>query len=678
MKQTFTTVLFLFVIVQFTNGQVKSNLELIDIFNMEYVSDPQISPDGSKVVYVRNFKDIMTDKNLSNLWIVNFNGSNNRPLTTGNQNDNYPRWSHDGKKIIFKSNMADDKVKLYMMWMNTKESVALTNTTEVPKDVSWSYDDKALAFNMFVPKEHESIVKMPNKPEGAIWNTPPTYIDDVNYRGDGQGYLKSGNMQLFTLPIEGGTPRQLTFTKFNHGGPIWSKNNALLYFSANFHKPEEMEPLDGEIHQININDLTIRPLTKRYGPDSNPVLSPNGTKIAYLGFDDKHQGYQITNLYIMNVDGTNSKLISNDFDRDIQNINWSNDGKGIYFQYDDKGDTKLAYITLAGKVSVITENLGGLSLGRPYNSASYTASNANKFAYTLGGSNHPADLGVSDSKSVNRLTALNDDLFSFRNLGNVEEIWWDSSFDQRKIQGWIVTPPNFDASKKYPMILEIHGGPFASYGSVYSAEIQAFAAAGYVVLYANPRGSTGYGAEFGNLIHHDYPNHDYDDLMSGVDAVIKKGFIDDENLFVTGGSGGGLLTAWIVGKTDRFKAAVSAKPVINWYSFVLYADGVQFFSKYWFGKKPWEDPESYLKRSPLSYVGNVNTPTMVLTGEQDFRTPIAESEQFYAALKLENVETAMVRIPGASHGIADKPSNLVAKIASILAWFEKYKDKDRE
>ena len=218
----------------------------------------------------------------------------------------------------------------------------------------------------------------------------------------------------------------------------------------------------------------------------------------------------------------------------------------------------------------------------------------------------------------------------------------------------------------------IHGGPFASYGSVYSAEIQAFAAAGYVVLYSNPRGSTSYGQEFGNLIHHDYPNHDYDDLMSGVDAVIEKGYIDEKNLFVTGGSGGGVLTAWIVGKTDRFKAAVVAKPVINWYSFVLYADGTPFFYKYWFPNKPWEDPTSYLKRSPLSYVGNVKTPTMLLTGEEDYRTPIAESEQFYAALKLEGVETAMVRIPGASHGIANRPSNLIAKIASILAWFEKY------
>jgi dipeptidyl aminopeptidase/acylaminoacyl peptidase len=674
MKKLYALIVGLLAIVYVANGQVQSNLQLTDIFNMEYVSDPQISADGSRIIYVRNYKDIMTDRNLSNLWMINFDGSNNRPLTTGNQNDFYPRWSHDGNKIIFKSNMADDKMKLYMMWTDTKEMVPLTNTPIAPGQVTWSYNDGYVAFNMFVPKKHKSIIKMPTKPEGAKWNTPPTYIDDMNYRGDGRGYLKSGNTQLFTLSIDGGTPKQLTFTDFDHGAPIWSKNDKDLFFSANFHKDEAFEPIDSEIYKINVNDGSITALSKRYGPDSNPALSPDGTKIAYTGFDDSHMGYQITHLYVMNADGSDSKIISKGFDRDIQNVIWNSNSKGLYFQYNDQGDTKLALITLAGKVSQITGTLGGLSLGRPYNAASYTASANDRFAYTLGGTQHPADLGTAEGKSIKRLTALNEDLFSFRNIGNVEELWWESSFDQRKIQGWVVTPPDFDASKKYPMILEIHGGPFASYGSVYSAEIQAYAAAGYVVLYTNPRGSTSYGEEFGNLIHHDYPNHDYDDLMSGVDALIKKGFVDDKNLFVTGGSGGGVLTAWIVGKTDRFKAAVVAKPVINWTSFVLYSDNVSFYAKYWFGKKPWEDPENYLRRSPLTYVGNVTTPTMLLTGEEDFRTPIAESEQFYAALKLENVETAMVRIPGASHGIANRPSNLVAKLASILAWFEKYKD----
>jgi len=673
MKYLLKTIILLLAIVQLSNGQVKSNLQLIDIFNMEFVSDPQISPDGSKVIYVRNFKDIMTDKNLSNLWIVNFDGSNSRPLTTGNQNDFYPRWSHDGQKIIFKSNMADDNMKLYMMWMDTKEIVPLTNTQEAPDEVAWSYNDKYVAFNMFVPKKHESIIKMPDKPEGAEWNTPPIYIDDMNYRVDGQGYLKSGNMQIFTLSTDGGSPRQLTFTDFDHGAPLWSKNDSQLYFTANFRKDEDLEPEDSEIYQIEITDGAIKALTKRHGPDYNPVLSPDGSKIAYIGYDERFQGYQIKYLYVMNVDGSSSKLISKDFDGDIQNVKWSSNGKGLYFQYDHKGDTKIGHITLNGKVTTIADNLGGLFLARPYNEAKYTVSNNAKFAYTLGGTNHPSDLGVSDNNVNRRLTALNDDLFSFRNLGKVEELWWESSYDQRKIQGWLVTPPNFDASKKYPFILEIHGGPFLSYGAVYSAEIQAYAAAGYVVLYANPRGSTGYGEEFANLIHHDHPNHGYEDLMSGVDAIIKKGFVDDKNLFITGGSGGGTLTAWIVGKTDRFRAAVVAKPVINMYSFVLYSDGPPYIYKYWFANKPWEDPNSYLKRSPLSYVSNVTTPTMLLTGEEDFRTPIAESEQFYAALKIENVETAMVRIPGASHGIANRPSNLIAKLASILAWFDKHK-----
>jgi len=674
MKTYFKIFTICLLISSYSHAQIQSNLELIDIFNMELVSDPQISPDGSKIVFVRNFKDVMTDRNLSNLWISNYDGSNMRPLTTGNQNDFGAKWSHDGKKIVYKSNKEDNKMKLYLMWIDTKETMPLTNLPQSPAQVAWSNNDQYIAFNMFVPKAKASIVKMPAKPEGAKWNTPPTYIDDMNYRGDGQGYLKPGNMQLFTLSTDGGSPRQLTFSEFDHGAPIWSKDDKNLYFSANFHKDEELEPNDSEIHQIIIGSGKIKTLTKRYGPDQGPSLSPNGFKIAYIGYDDSYQGYQVTKLYVMNSDGSNSKLISKDFDRDIVNINWDNKGNGIYFQYDDKGDTKIGHITLNGKVSTITESLGGLSLGRPYNAASYSVSNNAKFAYTLGGTNHPADLGVTDGKSTKRLTAVNDDLFSFRNLGNVEEIWWKSSHDQRDIQGWIVTPPNFDPNKKYPFILEIHGGPFASYGSVYSAEIQAFAAAGYVVLYTNPRGSTSYGQEFGNLIHHDYPNNDYHDLMSGVDAVINKGYIDEKNLFVTGGSGGGVLTAWIVGKTNRFKAAVVAKPVINWYSFVLYADGTPFFYKYWFPNKPWEDPTNYLKRSPLSYVGNVTTPTMLLTGEEDYRTPIAESEQFYAALKLEGVETAMVRIPGASHGIANKPSNLIAKIASILAWFEKYKN----
>lgn len=656
-------------------AQEKTKLELMDLFNMEYVTDPQISPDGSQIVFVRNFKDIMTDRDYSNLWISSVDGTRIRQLTQGNQRDYAPRWSNDGKKLAFLSNQDDEKVKLYLLYPDTRETVALTNSSTPPGAVAWSPDDSQLAFTQFVSETKKSMLTIPSKPEGAEWNAPPIFIDEMNYRGDGAGYLKPGKSQIFTLGIDGGTPRQRTFTSNNHGSPIWSKDGKSLFFSANLHENHELEPANSEIYNLNLSSGEIKALTSRFGPDSDPALSPDGKKIAFTGNDDTFQGYQVTNLYVMNVDGTGIKNLSADLDRDAGNLQWEANSQGIYFQYDEFGDTKIGHVALTGKIRTVVEGLGGLDLGRPYNAGTFTVSGNNRFAFTQGGPEHPADLAIWNGGETKRLTTVNDDLFSFRKIGKSEEIWWESSFDKKRVQGWIVTPPDFDPAKKYPFILEIHGGPFAMYGPSFAYEIQAYAAAGYVVLYTNPRGSTGYGQEFGNSIHHDYPNHDYEDLMSGVDAVIAKGYVDTENLFVTGGSGGGVLTAWIVGKTTRFKAAVVAKPVINWTSFVLHADNPAFFAKYWFGKLPWEDQENYWRRSPLSLIGNVKTPTMLLTGEQDFRTPISESEQYYTALKLQGVESAMVRIPNASHGLVGRPSMLMSKTASILSWFNHYRDQ---
>ncbi|KPQ16960.1 MAG: aminopeptidase [Algoriphagus marincola HL-49] len=671
-KSIILSLLFFWVLS--VSAQEKSNLELTDLFDMEYVSDPSISPDGSKVVYVRNFKDIMTDRDYSNLWIVNADGSQNRPLTQGNQRDYAPVWSHDGSKLAFLSNQQDDKVKLFVHYFDTNSSVGLTNSATPPGSVAWSYDNQTLAFTQFVPASPQSLLKIPSKPQGAEWNSPPIFIDEMVYRRDGAGFVKPGNRQIFTIGLAGGTAKQWTFDDNNYGNPIWSKDGNSLFFSANLHENEKEEPRNSEIYQLSLSDGNIKALTDRFGPDSSPVLSPDGTKIAYTGSDDSFQGYQVTNLYVMNIDGSDPKNMTADLDRDAGNPKWEANNRGVYFQYNEFGDTKVGHVALTGKIRTIVEGLGGLDLGRPYNSGTYSLSTNNRIAFTSGGPEHPADLAIWSDGESRQLTAVNDDLFSFRKIGKTEEIWWKSSFDGKRIQGWIVTPPDFDPNKKYPFILEIHGGPFAMYGPSFAYEIQSYAAAGYVVLYTNPRGSTGYGQEFGNAIHHDYPNHDYDDLMSGVDAVIEKGYIDTDNLFVTGGSGGGVLTAWIVGKTDRFKAAVVAKPVINWTSFVLHADNPVFFSKYWFGAKPWEDIENYWRRSPLSLVGNVTTPTMLLTGENDYRTPISESEQYYAALKLQDVESAMVRIPNASHGLVNRPSMLMSKSAAILSWFNHYRD----
>jgi dipeptidyl aminopeptidase/acylaminoacyl peptidase len=377
----------------------------------------------------------------------------------------------------------------------------------------------------------------------------------------------------------------------------------------------------------------------------------------------------------MNRDGSGKRVITSKLDRSVSNPVWDDKGEGVYVQYDDEGNSKVAYVTLDGEWMAIGENLGGTSLGRPYGGGSFSMAANGCFAYTETRPEHPGEVAVAcrDRERAGRITSLNEDLLAHRELGKVEEIWYESSYDQRRIQGWVVTPPGFDPSKKYPFLLEIHGGPISNYGDRFSAEVQLYAAAGYVVLYANPRGSTSYGEEFGNLLYHDYPGRDYDDLMSGVDAVIAKGFIDEDNLFVTGGSAGGIMTAWIVGKTTRFRAAAVVKPVINWYSKVLVADNYYGYHNYRYPGSPWENPEAYMKYSPISLVGNVSTPSMVMVGTADLRTPLSESKQFYHALKLRKVDTALVKIPGASHNISARPSQLITKVAHILAWFEKYR-----
>jgi acylaminoacyl-peptidase len=515
---------------------------------------------------------------------------------------------------------------------------------------------------------------MPEKPKGAKWNDPPVEISDLNYKYDSSGFRKPGEVQFFTIPVSGGTPRQISNIKPEKraGQAEWLGNDNII-FSANLNDDSDYNTNNSEIYILSLESGKHEALTSRDGPDSSPKVSNDNSMIAYLGYDDEYLGYQQNSIYIMKPDGSSKFKIQLNLDRNISNIYWSSDDKRIYFQFDDKGITKIGSTTLEGKFQIEVDQIGGLSFSRPYSGGFFSLSKNNRYTFTYGTSYNPADLAVGYKGSKKRLTNLNKDLFDYKKLGNVEEIWYESSFDGKMIHGWIVKPPNFDSSKKYPLILEIHGGPHTNYGFHFSSEVQLFASKGYVVLYTNPRGSTSYGKDFANLIHHNYPSQDYDDLISGVDFVIKKGYIDESNLFVTGGSGGGVLTAWIVGKTDRFTAAVVAKPVINWYSFVLYADNIGYFYKYWFKDLPWNDPESYLKRSPISYVGNVKTPTMVLTGEKDYRTPMAESEQFYAGLKLNKVETMLVRIPNANHGIASKPSNLIAKVNAIISWFEKYK-----
>jgi dipeptidyl aminopeptidase/acylaminoacyl peptidase len=650
-------------------------LHSLDVFQLEYADDVQISPDGKRIVYVRVSHDIMTDRVRRNLWMVNSDGTNNRPLRSEIRSFSSPRWSPDGTRIAYVS-AAEGSPQLYVRWMDSGQTALLTNLVEAPDAITWSPDGRSIAFTQLVPSNREPLAAPPQKPDGATWAPGVKIIDSVIYRVDGAGYLDPGYQHVFIVSAEGGTARQLTEGDFNDEGPLsFTPDGRQIVFAANRGADWERDPQNSEVFSVDIATQKLTQLTARQGPDNAPVVSPDGRRIAYVGYDDRYQGYQVTHLYVMDIDGRNPRVVTADFDRDLVEPRWAGDSRGIYALYDDRGVRKLALVSLDGKVRTIAEGLGGTDLGRPYTSGSFSVARDGRTAFAHNSPERPADVAVSSAAGARVLTTLNDDLLRVKTLGTVRALAWKSSRDQREIQGWVITPPDFDATKKYPLILEIHGGPFAAYGPNYTTELQLFAAAGYIVLYANPRGSTSYGEQFGNLIHHAYPGDDYDDLMSGVDALIAAGNVDTNNLFVTGGSGGGVLTAWIVGKTDRFRAAVVAKPVINWSSFVLTSDFNNFFYRYWFGAQPWEQPQEYWRRSPLSLVGNVKTPTMLLTGESDYRTPIAESEQFYQALKLRKVDTLMVRIPEASHGMTARPSNLIAKVDNILAWFEKYRRK---
>ena len=656
----------------------KSNFSYLDVFELEYASDPQISPDGEWVVYRRMAVDIMKDRTVGNLWRVRSDGSQHQKLTSRETSENSPRWSPSGDRIAFVSS-TEEGSEIYMYWVESGKVARLTQLPFSPGSLTWSPSGKYLAFSMHVPQAPPVLTKMPKKPKDAKWAEAPRITDRLYHEADGRGYIPPGFNHLFVLSSEGGLARQGTSGDFHHRGRLsWLAKGDKIYFSGNRNEDWEYDFRNSEIYSVNIYDGSIEALTDRTGPDSSPVVSPDGLWIAYTGYDDKVQAYQVRKIYIMRPDGSDRKVLTSELDRSAGSLQWSDDGKGIYFTYDNHGNTKVAYVTMNGTVRKLADNLGGTSLGRPYGGGSFSVSKNGKIAYTHSRPQYPAEVALyaPKSKSTPLITLLNKPLLQYRNMGKVEEIWYTSSFDQREIQGWIVYPPDYDPDKKYPFLVENHGGPISNYGDRFSTEMQLYAAAGYIVFYPNPRGSTSYGEEFGNLLYNNYPGQDYNDVMDGVDYCIEKGIAHEDQLFVAGGSAGGIMTAWMIGSNERFEAAVVVKPVMNWISKTLVADNYFRYANSRYPGQPWENFEGYWKFSPISLVGNISTPTMVMVGMNDLRTPPSEAKQLYHALKLRKIETVLVEIPEASHGIANRPSNLITKVAHTLSWLDKYRTKD--
>lgn len=650
--------------------QSKGGLEAATLFQMESVSQPRISPDGKLIVFSRGWVDRMKDQQRSNLWLIDAEGTEKRlrELTSGNWRDTNPVWSPDGRKIAFLSDR-DGATQLHVMWIDTRDIAQLTHVERAPSSIAWSPDGKKLAFTMTVPdKETPLKVTLPERPQGAQWAKPAVIVDRLTWARDGVGPVPKGFTHIFLVDaITGGTPRQLTDGNYNHSGPEWSPDGKSLYFSA-IRKPDaEYLRNDSEIYSLNIASGAIKELTGRKGPDASPAADPRGMWVAYTGYDDRRFTNHVASIYMMDAAGGSKRMLVGNLPSSPGPLQWAPDGSGVYYTMAEKGSSNLYFVGLNGAVLKITEGVHLLTQADVSKSGSVAAIRS-----TFHEPGALVRFDAKDPKKLETLVEVNSDVLAGRALGDVEELWWESK-DGWKIQGWLVKPVNFDASRKYPMVLYIHGGPWSMYNVGFNWAWQNFAANGYAVLYANPRGSTGYGQEFVNGIQYSYPGKDYDDLMSGVDAALKKGFIDARNLFVCGGSGGGVLTAWTVGHTDRFRAAVSMRPVINWHSFVGTTDGPSWYDQ--FQKKPWEDPAEYAARSPLTYVANVKTPTMVMTGEADLRTPMGQSEEYYRALKILKKETLLVRMPDEYHGWR-RPSHQLLQQLYLLAWFEKYRVKE--
>ena len=673
-KKSFFTFLLFF--TTFNSGFAKENLPLfdpMDVFNLEWATDPRVSPDGKSIVYVRKSNDIMKDRERSNLWQISIDGNDHRPLYSGLNSIRSPRWSPNGSKLAYISNDTGSQ-QIHVRWMDDGETAVISQLQQSPSSLSWSPDGKWLAFTMNVKSESESIAEPRDKPLGAKWAKEPITVTSTRYQWDGQGIMEPAYRHVFIVPSDGGSARQLTFGEFNHYGSLaWAPDSQKIFFSAYRSENWELVSDEADIYSVDIVTKDLKQISDGVGAERSPSISPNGKMIAYSFEERRPLAYSPNQVAIMDINGNNKRIISKNLDGDADNLQWSDDNRSIFFSYDERGIRKIGQLMLNGEIKNIANDLGGTTLGRPYLSGSYHHS-AKNIAFTYGGGNRPADVAVLMNGKVNVLTELNNDLLDQLKLGDINELVYNSSFDDQEIQGWYITPPDFDPKKKYPLILEIHGGPHLAYGPYFSAELQIMAASGYVVFYNNYRGSLSYGEDFALLLQYKYSSsEDFADHMSGIDALIDKGFIDESNLFIAGGSAGGIATAYAIGLTDRFNAAVAAKPVINWLSKTLTADSMVGQIYHQFPGPPWENLEHYWKRSPLSLVGNVTTPTMLLTGEDDRRTPISETEQFYQALKLKGVDSAMIRLPETSHGIASRPSRLITKVDHILAWFERYK-----
>ncbi len=664
-----------------------------DIYAFRWIADAQISPDGSRVIYTLVKATAKHDSYETGLWILPVTGGEARPLTSGVQ-DSGARWSPDGSMVAFSRSIEKEgkpqPSQIYVLSMQGGEARALTDMPKGASDPVWSPDGRTIAFSS------TTLTKDFEKKKAGEEESDVRVISGARYRMNGAGYRdadRPAHIWVVDVTAAWSTPpakaRQLTSGAFDEESATWSRDGATIYFTSDRVKDPEYLPPHDEIFAISSRGGETTRIASIEGNIANLALSPNGRQMAFVaelnaGDDKLARSYSQPDLFVTSLEpGATPRNLTVHYDFDIGAVPggdqgaprgagrpkpwWSADGKNIFVVAGEEGRANLKRVDAeSGKVSPLTDG----NFAVTYYSASADGHHA---AAIVSSPTNIGDLYSLNPKTreLQQITHINSELFSQIQLTEPEMIWY-KSFDGRRIQAWVQRPPNFEAGKKYPLILNIHGGPHAAYGYVFDHEFQWMAAKGYIVLYPNPRGSTMYGQDFGNIIQYKYPGDDFKDLMAGVDEVIRLGWVDPDRMGVTGGSGGGVLTNWAIGHTDRFKAAVSQRSIADWTGWWYDADIVV---PTWFRGAPWEHEADFKEHSPITYVQNIKTPLMLIEGESDLRTPPANGgEQMFRALKYLKKPVVMVRFPGESHELSrsGKPVHRVERLDHIVGWFDKY------
>ncbi len=642
-----------------------AGLQLEHYLSWQRVTASQISPNGRAIVYSVARTNVRSDRFDDELWVMTADGEDIRRLTSGRG----ATWSSDGTRIAYL-----DTGKIFVRDIAAEATPLELGGGELrPSDLAWSPDGAWLAFRGLVAEQQDWTIQLP-RPADAKWSADPLITERLQFRS-GAG-VRSGYRHIFVVPVGGGEIRQLTRGRFDVGGYnavvdrspglAWTPDSKSIVFSANMELDADLQFRRSSIHTVDVADGASRKISRTKGFWLKPVAAPDGRAIAYWGTIDSHAAYPPYSVRVSALDGSGERTLIADLPGALYFLDWARDGRGLYYVAEKEGSRNLHFVSLQGQSRDVTSGPQVLGI------ASMSANGV--IAATRTTPTQPEDvvrIDVRDGRKLHQLTNINERLLHVVQLGRVDEIWYPSA-DGTRVQGWIMYPPGFDASRRYPLILYIHGGPHMMYDVAFSFRFQEMAANGYVLVYVNPRGSTGYGSGFANAIDNSYPGPDLPDLMRGVDEAIERGSIDTQRLYITGCSGGGILTNRMVAHTTRFAAAASLCSASNFLSLGGTGD-TKLWPQTTIRPNIWQDPSRWLELSPLMHAHKVKTPVLLMTGLDDVRTPPGQAEEFYTALKLHGVPTRLVLLNSQGHGWPALPSNFMRSQLYTRKWFEEWR-----